>query len=149
MDTTILAAIIGLFGVLLGAITQPLIAELITRKKLRAYGIPDISGQYNGVWYLGANDSRSEYVRDSVDIKLHSGFKVTGTGKDEKGVYRIEGEISLHGMITLSYSYQNSGLSGVAILKIDPLAKVFSGIWYGYLKEQKIDGGHVIWTRVN
>lgn len=69
MDPTITASVIGAAGFLLGALIQPLLADILKRRRLRAYGIPDISGQYNGLWYLGRDDDRSEYIRDVVDIK--------------------------------------------------------------------------------
>lgn len=148
MDPTIIAAIIGVIGILLGAIAQPYLSAIIEEKRLERHGIPDIAGQYNGSWYIGTDRSKTLYVKDCVEIRLSSGFKIKGNGKDEKGMYRIEGEVSFHGIITLSYSYKNSGLPGVAILKIEPLGKQLTGIWYGYLKEQEISGGYVLWKKV-
>jgi len=112
--------------------------------------IGKLKGQWSAEWFIGIGTERKSYIQDRVDIQKVKGSKIIGKGEDIKGTYRLNGNYSLPNIITLTYKYEKSRnfLTGVVILKIDPLGKRCEGIWYGFLKEGIINGGDVIWSQL-
>jgi len=147
MGTTILGAVIG------AVVAAPLtlwLQYLLPRIKAKREGIPNIVGQWEGEWYVEANGAETPYIKDVLDIEKQSGFKVFGRGKDNKGTYMLTGKFSAGGIVCFTYEYEKTPnlLTGVVILKIDALVKKCVGRWYGYTKEDTIQGGKVTWSRV-
>lgn len=109
--------------------------------------IGGLQGHWRASWYLEGD--HDPYVEDDVWIDEIKGNEVYGRGKDNKGTYEFEG-LHLRGVLTLVYKYTEEGysLAGVIVLKVGPRSKTARGKWYGYLVEDEINGGKVVWSKV-
>lgn len=150
MDTAILAAIIGAVGAILGALLQSYGKELFEALNVSSLKIPSLTGEWEATWYVTEGDEERIYVADIIDLNHRSGIHFKGLGYDERGNYKILGIFNSHGIITFSY---DSGLTqyalvGGGILLPNATFNELSGYWHGYVQEEKIVGGRVIWKKV-
>jgi hypothetical protein len=150
MDKTILTALIGLAGVVIGTVLKVVLERWLARGRSKRTGIADIRGQWQGKWYIQADGGVTLYNTDTIDVEKQSGFNVFGRGRDEKGTYQLTGEFSSVAVACFSYKYEKglSALTGVVIMEIDPTEKKAEGWWYGYTKEKKVQGGKVVWEKI-
>jgi len=149
MDNSLLSAIIGACATMLAAFVTIFGKNIFSFKKIKSLGYPDIIASWKATWYI--DDKDEIYLEDIVEIKKVKGFKIFGEGINSgKGNYPLYGRFSKN--LILNFIYESSSsyvsLSGVVILKIDPLGSTCKGRWYGYTKEDKLTGGDVIWKRL-
>ncbi|HEX8068496.1 MAG TPA: hypothetical protein VF546_00995 [Pyrinomonadaceae bacterium] len=150
MDTTIIAAFIGVGGIILGITLEQFLPNWIEAFRSRGIGIPNVIGTWRGKWYVGEGAHKTLYTEDIITIEKRKGFRILGKAQEAKGTYLIYGRFSMSNIFTLSYHFPDTriSLTGVILLKLDPLSKEFDGRWWGYTKEGSIMGGEVQWTRV-
>jgi hypothetical protein len=146
-------AVYILIGAVVGTIAHIGGQEVWDRYKARRIGAErsrSIVGEWTGTWWLGTDKSQTPYVlTDNIRITDANNGQVHGEGRDEKGVYIIEGHVSEHGIASMFYGYRKMSLNGVCILQPSPRADEYTGRWYGYIKEGRIDGGAVAWRRID
>ena len=148
MDSEIIAALIGGGATLLAALLAIFGTTISSALKRKSLGYPSIKGCWKATWYIDGIDEI--YLEDIVMIKKIRGMKIYGEGINTgKGNYPLTGKFSKN--LILNFIYESNkdyvSLSGVIILKMNPLGEQCSGKWYGYIKEDKITGGTVIWDR--
>jgi hypothetical protein len=145
-------AVFVLIGAVVGTIAHIGGQELWQAYKARRLGADrsrSIVGEWSGTWWLGNDESEPPYVlADNINITSASNREVHGEGHGEKGTYVIDGHVSEHGIVSMFYGYRKMSLNGVCILQPSPQADKYTGRWYGYIKEGRIDGGSVVWNRV-
>lgn len=152
MDNAILAAIIGAVAAILGAVLQAYGKDLLEILNISRIKIPSLVGEWEATWYVTENNEERIYTTDIVEMTKSRGVHFKGIGYDERGNYKITGIFNSHGIITFSY---DSGLTlyalvGGGILLPNPTFTELSGYWHGYVQEEKIIGGRVVWksTRI-
>ncbi|MDX1671903.1 MAG: hypothetical protein R3211_06140 [Balneolaceae bacterium] len=117
-----------------------------SRMRVADVDLEGLKGHWSSTWYLEGEEE--PYVEDDIWIEEINGNEVHGKGKDSKGTYEFEG-LYLRGVLTLVYKYIEEGfsLAGVIVMKVGPRSKTARGKWYGYLVEDEINGGDVIWKQ--
>ena len=149
MDSNLLAALIGAGATIIAGILTVYGKEIKSIRRRKELGYPNIKGHWKASWYL---DSAEEvYLEDTVIINKIKGINIYGEGINSiNGNYPISGKFSKN--LILNFIYESSknyiSLSGVIILKINPLGTECLGRWYGYTKEDKLTGGNVIWKKI-
>jgi len=147
MNTEIISAIIGATATLIAGllvIFNKRISGSIQRKSMQ---FPDIGGKWKAKWYIDGD--KEPYLEDIVIIKV-KGFQIYGKGGNiHKGEYQFKGKFYRNMIANLIYEYSDSNisLSGVITFRISPRGKKCIGKWYGYTKEDTINGGNLIWER--
>lgn len=119
-----------------------------SRARLRTnVDISGLKGQWSATWFLEGKEE--PYVEDNIWIEEIKGNEIHGKGVDKKGTYEFEG-LYFRGVLALVYKYIEEGYSmaGVIVLKVGPLSKSAKGKWYGYLAEDEINGGEVVWKQI-
>ena len=147
MDNAILAAIIGAVAAILGAVLQAYGKELLDILNISKLKIPSLTGEWEATWYVTENNEERIYTTDIIELTHRGGIYFKGLGYDERGNYKILGMFNSHRIITFSY---DSGLTlyalvGGGVLLPNATFNELSGYWHGYVQEEKIVGGRVIW----
>ena len=144
--------VVAVVGALVGAVSYIALQELWQRHTSR-HGIAQMRslvGDWSGTWWIGDDEMAGPYVpADNIRITVANNGRVRGEGRDEKGAYSIEGNLSEHGIASMFYGYRRLPLNGVMILRPSPEAEKYSGYWHGYTREGQIVGGIVQWTRAD
>jgi hypothetical protein len=154
MDNTIIAAIIGLTGTIIGGLItlfgKDFFEKLAAPKNIHV----DIIGLWDCEWYtkgdLGEKTIVEKlYNKDTVEIKKLKGWEIDAEGTQPNGKYLLKGRISAVNVVTLLYEgiSKKKSLTGVVILKVSPMGDIMEGHWYGYTREDILQGGKVIWKR--
>jgi hypothetical protein len=145
--------ITALIGAIVGAIALIAFQELwqkLKERRTQTTRMRSLIGEWRGRWWIGEDTDQPPYVvGDSIRITVADNGTVRGEGRDDKGVYLIEGNLSEHGIASVCYGYRKASLNGVAILQPSPAADEYAGYWHGYTKEGVIVGGIVTWKRVD
>lgn len=149
MDTNLISGIIGAAATLVAAVLTLYGKNIQALWKRKELGYPNIKGHWKATWYR--DDSKEPYLEDTVVIQKIRGMNIYGEGiNSEQGNYPLSGKFSKN--LILNFIYESGknyiSLSGVIILKIDPLGTECKGRWYGYTKEDEVMGGDVIWKRL-
>lgn len=149
MDSNLTGAIIGAGATILVGVLTLFGKEIKFIRKRKNLGYPNIKGHWKAFWYL--DDSEEIYLEDTVVINKLKGINIYGEGLNTgKGNYPITGKFSKN--LILNFIYESGknyvSLSGVIVLKINPLGTECKGRWYGYTKEDKLTGGDVIWKKL-
>lgn len=144
---------IPLLLVVIGGVLNPILQRLIfsTIDALRKGPHTDVSGVWSCEWYVAQADGTEElYSRDKVEMESPKGMKVTGSGLDDKGKYKLTGELSTRGPVVLNYSshWKGAGMAGSAVILVSPDGKSADGAWCGYTKESKVVHGRTVWKRL-
>ena len=116
-----------------------------TRLRSKDKDISNLKGRWDAKWYLDGEEE--PYVDDEIVIEEIVGNEVHGHGMDTKGTYDFEG-LFLRGVLSLVYNYRNFPMAGVVVLKVGLRGRNAKGKWYGYLVEDRIDGGKVTWKKL-
>ena len=87
-------------------------------------------------------------MADNIRIATADIKGIRGEGRDDKGIYAIEGQLSDHGIASMFYGYRGKPLNGVLILQPSPEGDEYHGRWAGYIREGRIITGRVVWKRV-
>jgi cell division protein YceG involved in septum cleavage len=150
MDT-IVAAVIGFVGTTIGGLLTAFGREFLDKFASGRNPYVDILGLWNCEWYV-TNSSGDEvlYNSDIVKITELKGWGVEARGYQQTaGEYVLSGRISPVNVLTMLYEGKSKrhSLTGAVVLKVSPLADVMKGKWYGYTREDKLQGGEVIWKR--
>jgi len=149
MDTNLISVIIGSGATILAAILTVFGKNITTLWKRKELGYPEIKGYWKATWYL--DDSEVVYIEDTIKINKIRGMNIYAEGIDTvNGNYPLNGKFSKN--LILNFIYESGkkyiSLSGVIILKMDPMGTECKGKWYGYTKEDKLMGGNVAWKRL-
>lgn len=149
MDTNLIAAIIGAGATIIVGLLTLFGKEIKSLRIRKELGYPNIKGHWRASWYL--DNTEEVYLEDTVVINKIRGINIYGEGLNTgKGNYPLSGKFSKN--LILNFIYESGknyiSLSGVIILKINPLGTECKGRWYGYTKEDKLAGGDVIWTKL-
>ena len=149
MDSNLIAAIIGAGATILAGILTVYGKDIKSIRKRKELGYPNIKGYWKASWYL--DSSKEVYLEDTLIINKIKGVNIYGEGINSvSGNYPISGKFSKN--LILNFIYESSknyiSLSGVIILKINPLGTECQGRWYGYTKEDELTGGNVIWKKI-
>lgn len=151
MDTTIVAAIIGAAGAVIGAALKTVAPELRLLVTGRLRTNADLLGTWKCTWTVSP-DARAKYIDDIVTISKVRGeefwAKATNT---QYGAYKLRGRISRSSLVTLHYEsvQQRQTLGGVVIMKLNATRDAMNGYWYEYGREEKIVGGATVWTKAS
>lgn len=150
MDTNFVSALTGAAATIMAAILTVYGNNIRSLAKRKELGYPNIIGHWRAYWYL--DESAEVYLEDTVVINKIKGIDIYGEGINPiNGNYPIHGKLSKN--LILNFIYESGknyiSLSGVIILKIDPLGTECNGRWYGYTKEDKVAGGKVIWKKLS
>ncbi|MCG8575014.1 MAG: hypothetical protein MI810_09045, partial [Flavobacteriales bacterium] len=122
MDSNIISGIIGALATLLAAFLTLYGKNLRSMLKRKESGYPDIIGHWKASWYL--DEKKEVYLEDTVVINKVRGMNIYGEGINKvNGNYPLNGKFSKN--LILNFIYESGknyvSLSGVIILKIDPL----------------------------
>ncbi len=148
MDTNLISALIGSGATILAAILTVYGNNIKSFLKRKNLGYPDIKGNWKATWYIDESDE--VYLEDTIVISKIRGMKIYGEGLSSGyGNYPLTGKFSKNLILNFIYESEKNSvlLSGVIILKINPLGTECKGKWYGYTKEDKLTGGDVIWKK--
>ena len=147
MDPAIEAALVGVAGTIGGAaiplIGQPLLEVL----RLGRVSMVNLTGKWNASWYVDEAGIEKLYAADCIEITSHRGVRFSGRGTDLRSGYVIRGRVNSHGIVTFSYDSQerNYALVGGGVLLPDAMATQLKGRWHGYVREEKLVSGRVVW----
>ncbi|WP_138433047.1 hypothetical protein [Winogradskyella algicola] len=149
MDSNLVSAIIGAGATLFAGIITTFGKEINSHRKIKQLGYPDIKGHWKASWFI--DNIKEVYLEDTVVINKIKGINIYGEGINHvNGNYPISGKFSKN--LILNFIYESSknyiSLSGVIILKINPLGTECKGRWYGYTKEDELTGGDVLWKKI-
>ncbi len=150
MDSNVLSALIGVAGIILGAFVRPVREYVLFKIKIAGKNIPNLVGHWKVEWFVPDGEGGWElYSKDTIDIEKQRGFNVSGKGREDKGTYLLTGKLSMSNILSFTYEFENPRIisTGGGILQIDPLGKTGTGLWYGFTKQNRIEGGEVIWKR--
>jgi hypothetical protein len=62
--------------------------------------------------------------------------------------FPAENSVEKRRLMSLRFPASRSSLTGVVLLRLEPLGQYFEGRWWGYTKEGKIMGGRVEWQPI-
>lgn len=148
--TAIIASIIGLIGIVLGAIIQAF-APQITNRFLSHNDAHIFTGNWKCHWQI----MDIEYtdiapIDDVVEITKVVGNKIIGKGIGSvHGSYVIEGRVSPFAISFLYYGVGKTiNQTGVIILKRSDLTNQMTGNWYQYL-DNKFLIGTTFWEKID
>lgn len=146
---SIAGPVIGLIGVIVGALLKIFSDEVRTFLMGRSKGSKDFMGQWNCTWTYDHNSSKNTLV-DKVDITKASGDKIFATGSTSKGIYNMTGVINNHDLILFSYSGEQllETLGGVVILVANKRRKKMHGYWHEYVDTGEFKGGETVWEKI-
>lgn len=151
MPTDITVALIGLVGVVVGALLNLFADEI---KDLVA-GNKKKSGEFVGKWKctwlcsFGAREGQS--LEDRVEVTKAKGDRFFATGTNNNGTYEMIGTIKNHDLILISYTGDElrDALGGVIILSSNKRRKKMEGRWDEYSDTEKFRGGTTTWVKEN
>jgi len=109
-----------------------------------------ISGRWVAQWTVTRPSERQpEYTKESVEIEVDGGGRVSGTGtNNEAGKYILTGQVWEH-VITLQFKAQDDcdGRVGMVLLEKDVMNRRMSGEWIQYSSKKHTVGGTTVWER--
>ena len=146
---SITVAVIGLLGVVLGALLKIFSDELklfLTGRNIRS---KDFIGQWKCNWVCEYGAKADQTLDDRVEVTKASGNKFFARGSNEHGTYDMIGSIKNNDIILLSYSGDKleDALGGVIIMVADKKRRSMEGRWDEYSDEESFRGGSTIWKR--
>jgi len=146
---SITVAIIGVVGIVVGALLKIFSDELKRILTGRNIGSKDFIGQWKCTWVSEYGVKVSKRLEDRVEVKEASGNKFFAKGANENGTYDMIGSIQDNDIILLSYSGDNlkNALAGVIIMIADKKRKSMKGRWHEYSEEDDFRGGTTIWSK--
>lgn len=147
MDTAIVAAIIGVAGVVAGAFIQTFGAEFL-RRLGRSKDQICLSGDWDASWTQTTPSQDDEVIRDLVTLDVSRNGQVQASGRTPTHSYKMEGWDSSFA-VTLAYTGLDMELNlvGTVILKKELVGNKLIGCWSQISREGTIIGGETTWTK--
>ena len=145
----IIAAVVGVGGLVLGATIQTfgkdLICKLFATKKQHY-----IDGKWNVIWEEDLPNGGSSVMEDVVELSVDNKGRITGKGISSEVNYKLEGWDSSYA-ITLAFSGfdMEENLVGTVLIEKGIVNRKMEGYWCQITREKQIVGGRTIWTRHN
>lgn len=146
---TITVAVIGLIGVILGALLKIFSDELKTITLGRRKGSNEFLGHWKCAWSCDYGDKIRQSVEDRVEVTKAVGDRFFATGSNMSGTYVMTGTIKNNDIILLSYPGDNlkDALGGVVILIADKKRSSMRGRWDEYSNKEAFRGGPTFWEK--
>ncbi len=150
MDSTVLAALIGLGGAVAGAVIITYGRDIGHAMFGSKEGDSDLVSEWNCNWYIDTEDSGEVLgISDVVKITSVRSKRIRGVGTNpETGEYVLEGTVSQHNVITVTFQCTAMhNLTGVAILQVNVLRKEMNGQWLQFGANETFFGGRTVWSK--
>jgi hypothetical protein len=146
----LLLGVVPIIAAILGAATMPLFHALKRSLGPTFDDRQSLIGKYSCDWYIGEKEAETLYVTDHVEVDKIQGSRFGGNGTDSRFNYKLHGNISRGNVIAFYYIIHNRQLSltGSGTLRMNPMGSQLEGKWYGYVSEDKLAGGRVVWRRI-
>ncbi len=141
---------IAILSAIVGAAIVPVFIYVRDRMKPSYDDRQSLVGRWACKWYIGSGSEERLYVEDKVEINSIVNSRFKGMGDDPKAVYKLEGYISRGSVISFYYITLSKriSLTGSGTLRMNNMGSKLEGCWYGYLQEDLMDGGRVVWERM-
>ena len=149
MKTEITTALIGLAGVVCGALLKIFAEEIKPLFLGRSKTNRDLLGSWNCEWTIDAPNPEPT-ISDSVQVTKVSGDKIAASAETPRvGKYSLSGRISASGLVTLSSSGADNRrfLGGVVIVKLNSARDTMRGHWNECDKEGVFWQGGTTWKK--
>ena len=148
MDNTVLAAIIGVSGIVVGAVIQTVGPDLIKRMGLRRLQ-RELEGEWHVTWeWKEEDEDDTKHIEDVVELCYSRNGQVTGKGIGSQYSYKVEGWDSLFA-ITLAYSGldMEKNCVGTVLLRKGVANNEMSGRWSQVTRTGTLVSGDTQWKR--
>jgi len=150
---TIIASIIGLIGIILGALIKAFEDDLKTIFLGRNKQNQDLIGKWKCTWFVEDEiKGEKRLTADMVVISKISGNKVIAKGENlQAGGYSLTGRISPAFVMTLIYHGDETAdhvLGGVTILELNLTRNELHGYWHEFAADRQFYGGRTVWKKV-
>ena len=148
MDSSVIAAMIGVGGVVVGGlINMPEFKSLFKTSKGTG---GDLRGEWLCEWFIDSKGPTAEaVVKDRIEIEKVVGGKVTATGVSPlMNEYKLAGTVSMSNVVTLTFQgTHKETLTGVIILEVNTVRDQMQGFWHQLSPDGKFVGGKTTWKR--
>ena len=146
MDNTVVAAIIGVSGIIVGALIQamgPGLHKRIGNRKAQR----DLEGEWCARWEWN-EDGTNRCIEDVVELRFDRNGEVSGKGVGSQYSYKVEGWDSPFA-ITLAYSGldMEKNCAGAILLRKSVANNEMSGRWSQVTRAGVLVSGETQWKR--